>query len=143
MKLHPGWYLGTAALAVFAPSVARASEADIKIPDLTQVSFDGLGGTSGLTLMYLGIGLCILGAVFGLIQYRQTKALPVHSSMASVSNIIWETCKTYLAQQGKFLAVLWVLIAVCIVYYFDGPGRARPLGHVVVILLASILGILG
>ena len=79
-------------LALSTP--AFASEADIKIPDLSQVAFHGLGGMSGSTLMYLGIGICAIGAAFGLIQYVQTKALPVHASMAAVSNTIWETCKT-------------------------------------------------
>src|SRR6476660_10283278 len=97
-----------------------ASEADIHIPDLTAVKFDGLGGVSGITLMYLGIVICAIGAIFGLVQYKQTKALPVHESMANVSNTIWETCKTYLFQQGKFLAILWVLIAACMLYYFMG-----------------------
>ena len=94
-------------------NVASASEADIHIPDLTNVKFAGLGGMTGSTLMYLGILICALGAAFGLLQYVQTKALPVHQSMASVSNMIWETCKTYLFTQGKFLAILWVLIAAC------------------------------
>ena len=122
-----------------------ASEADIKIPDLTQVKFDGLGGVSGVTLMYFGILICAIGAVFGLVQYKQTKALPVHECMANVSNIIWETCKTYLLQQGKFLAILWVLIAACMVYYFVGCLQQvnTASGNVVVILLCSILGILG
>ena len=133
-------------------SAAFAGEADIKIPDLTQVKFDGLGGTTGIALMYFGIFMCAIGAVFGLIQYKQTKALPVHESMGNVSNTIWETCKTYLFQQGKFLAILWVLIAACIVYYFVGLPWNDPknelthnelIGHGVVILLASILGILG
>ena len=97
---------------------AFASEADIHIPDLTQVKFDGLGGIHGSTLMYLGIVVCAIGAIFGLVQYMQTKALAVHSSMANVSNTIWETCKTYLFTQGKFLAILWVLIAACMIYYF-------------------------
>src|ERR1019366_5494059 len=108
------------ALATFLVPSLHASEADIKIPDLTQVRFDGLGGLSGLTLMYLGILVCFVGAVFGLLQYRQTKALPVHSSMGNVSNTIWETCKTYLFTQGKFLAILWILIASCMLYYFVG-----------------------
>ena len=90
------------ALATFLVPSLHASEADIKIPDLRQVSFDGLGGLHGITLMYLGILVCFVGAVFGLLQYRQTKALPVHSSMGNVSNTIWETCKTYLFTQGKF-----------------------------------------
>ena len=82
-------------------SGAYASEADLKIPDLSTVRFEGMGGVTGPQLMYLGIIICFIGAVFGLVQYMQTKALPVHSSMANVSNIIWETCKTYLFTQGK------------------------------------------
>src|SRR5882724_2786473 len=105
-------------LILFTAPALFASEADIKIPDLSQVAFNGLGGTSGATLMYLSLGICAIGAAFGLIQYVQTKALPVHDSMAKVSHTIWETCKTYLFTQGKFLAILWVLIAACIVYYF-------------------------
>jgi K(+)-stimulated pyrophosphate-energized sodium pump len=130
------------ALATFLAPSLHASEADIKIPDLSQVRFDGLGGLSGMTLMYLGILVCFIGAAFGLIQYRQTKALPVHSSMGNVSNTIWETCKTYLFTQGKFLAILWVLIAACIFYYFK-VLEGNSLNHVIVVLLASVLGILG
>src|SRR5213592_1440433 len=118
------------------------SEADIKIPDLAPVTFSGLGGVSGLTLMYLGILICAAGAIFGLVQYKQTKALPVHESMGNVSNTIWETCKTYLFQQGKFLVILWLLIAACMVYYFMGLQH-DGFGKVVIILLCSILGILG
>ena len=133
------------AIALAASGVspaARASEADINIPDLTQVHFQGLGGVSGSNLMYAGIFICLIGAIFGLMQYFQTKALPVHSSMASVSNTIWETCKTYLFTQGKFLAILWILIAGCMFYYFS-VLQHNSIGHVIVILLASILGILG
>ena len=83
-----------------------ASEADIKIPDLSQVKFEGLGGVSGTALMYFGILVCAIGAIFGLVQYKQTKALPVHETMSNVSHMIWETCKTYLITQGKFLAIL-------------------------------------
>ncbi len=131
------------ALAVLGfPLLLNAGEADIKVPDLTQVKFDGLGGVSGISLMYLGILICGIGAAFGLIQYAQTKALPVHESMATVSNSIWETCKTYLFTQGRFLAILWVLIAGCMVYYFMFLSH-ESLGRVLVILLCSILGILG
>jgi K(+)-stimulated pyrophosphate-energized sodium pump len=88
------------------------------------------------------------------VQYKQTKALPVHESMARVSHTIWETCKTYLFQQGKFLGILWLLIAACMVYYFgflsdhkDASGAPLSGGkvalNVMVILAASILGILG
>src|SRR5215831_4102053 len=119
-----------------------ASESDIVIPPLSDVKFPGLGGVAGLTLMYIGLGICAVGAIFGLVQYKQTKALPVHKSMANVSNTIWETCKTYLIQQGKFLAILWVLIVACMVYYFKFL-QGQELGKVIVILLCSILGILG
>jgi K(+)-stimulated pyrophosphate-energized sodium pump len=140
-----------AAMMSFVPGVF-AGEADINIPDLTGVKFAGLGGVSGTTLMYLGIGVCFIGAIFGLVQYFQTKALPVHESMSQVSETIWETCKTYLFTQGKFLAILWVLIGACMVYYFVGLpwnsaenhlGHSELLRNGIVILLASILGILG
>jgi K(+)-stimulated pyrophosphate-energized sodium pump len=119
-----------------------AGEADIKIPDLSEVKFDGLGGVSGVALMYFGIVMCAIGAVFGLVQYKQTKNLPVHECMGNVSHTIWETCKTYLTQQGKFLAILWVLIAGCMVAYF-GFLEHKTARDVAVILAASILGILG
>ena len=107
------WLILLATLTVsFA---AQASEADIKIPPLKDIAFAGLGGMTGGTLMNLGLLICAIGAAFGLVQYVQTKNLPVHSSMASVSHTIWETCKTYLFTQGKFLAILWVLIAACMV----------------------------
>src|SRR2546423_679573 len=119
-----------------------AGESDIVIPPLEEVKFAGLGGISGITLMYLGIVICLIGAVFGVVQYIQTKALQVHKSMSDVSNTIWETCKTYLFTQGRFLAILWVLIAICMVYYFK-VLQSNTIGNVIVILLASILGILG
>src|SRR5208283_180876 len=120
MKKHPAWQLGAAAIlaASFTPSL-RASESDIHIPDLNSVSFMG-GSLTGSAVLLTGLVVCVVGMVFGWMQYIQTRNLPVHSSMASVSNIIWETCKTYLAQQGKFLVVLWILIAACISYYFGG-----------------------
>ncbi len=118
-----------------------ASESDIRIPDLKTVSFFG-GSLSGMNVLMIGLVVCVLGVVYGWVQYLQTKNLPVHSSMSDVSQIIWETCKTYLWQQGKFLAVLWALIAVCMVYYFGVLSKESP-GHVVMILLASVLGILG
>jgi K(+)-stimulated pyrophosphate-energized sodium pump len=119
-----------------------ASEADIHIPDLTTVKFAGLGGVSGTALMMLGIVICAVGALFGVVQYLQTKGLPVHESMAKVSHSIYETCKTYLITQGKLLAILWVLIAGCMIVYFKFL-QDNTMGHVLVILLASVLGILG
>src|ERR1051325_4681461 len=133
MKLPQCLKWGAAAVAASMTTAVRASEADIKIPDLTQVRFDGLGGMSGIMLMYLGIVICGIGAFFGLVQYKQTKALPVHESMAKVSHTIWETCKTYLLTQGKFLVVLWALIAACMLYYFMGLQDAG-LGKTVIII---------
>jgi len=155
MKRRNLWYLALLAVVNFSMVSAFGSEADIKIPDLSQVTFDGLGGLSGTALMYIGILLCFVGAAFGLVQYKQTKALPVHASMAKVSNTIWETCKTYLFQQGKFLAILWLLIAACMIYYFgfltehvdhetgEAIGGGKIAFNVTVILAASVLGILG
>ncbi len=129
-------------LAVASTAGACAGEADIHVPALDAVKFDGLGGVSGNMLMYFGIVVCAIGAAFGLVQYKQTKALPVHASMGNVSNTIWETCKTYLFTQGKFLAILWMLIACCMIYYFKVlQGNSGE--NVVIILLASILGIMG
>jgi K(+)-stimulated pyrophosphate-energized sodium pump len=128
------------ALAAFA-SPAFASEADIKIPDLSTVSFFN-GALSGTDVLMIGLVVCVLGTIYGWMQYIQTKKLPVHPSMAAVSQIIWETCKTYLFQQGKFLAALWILIAACMVYYF-GVLSHMTAGHVIAVLLASVLGILG
>jgi K(+)-stimulated pyrophosphate-energized sodium pump len=142
MKSFKPWQLGAAtALAASCICSARASESDIHIPDLNAVSFMG-GSLTGSAVLLTGLAVCVIGMVFGWIQYIQTRNLPVHSSMASVSNMIWETCKTYLAQQGKFLVVLWVLIAVCMTYYFSALS-GQSTGHVIVILLASVLGILG
>ena len=140
LKKIPG--LATiAAVAGLATPALHASEADIKIPQLNTVSFFN-GALSGQTVLMIGLAVCVIGILFGWMQYLQTRNLPVHASMGGVSNVIWETCKTYLMQQGKFLAALWVLIAICMVYYF-GYLEGGSFKHVGVILLASILGILG
>ncbi|HAQ68031.1 MAG TPA: sodium-translocating pyrophosphatase, partial [Phycisphaerales bacterium] len=110
----------------------------------------------GATLMYAGLVVSLVGALFGVIQYIQVDALPVHPSMRNVSNIIWETCKSYLAQQGKFLALLWFLIAGAMIVYFGflnpiggghgAEGAAPQTSHAMavgIVLLCSILGILG
>jgi K(+)-stimulated pyrophosphate-energized sodium pump len=124
-------------------SRAFAGEADIILPDLSKITFNILGGVvSGDSLMYFGLFVCIVGLLFAIIQYKQTNKMPAHKSMLDVANVIWETCKSYLAQQGKFLLLLWVLIAACMVYYFAGLSH-MPFFSVVVILLASVLGILG
>ncbi len=133
----------TALSAFMSNSAAFAGEADIKLPDLTNVVFTIAGSPmSGLAILYWGLVICAIGMAFGILQYQQTKSLPAHRSMLNVSAIIWETCKTYLTQQGKFLAGLWALIALCIIYYFGGLQHA-PVMNVLIILFASILGILG
>jgi K(+)-stimulated pyrophosphate-energized sodium pump len=147
--LAAGLVAATAAALAFAaaPSAALAGEADIKLPDLTKVSFQVFGATfSGVNLMYAGLAVCAIGLLFGWVQYRQVKAMPVHKTMGDVSDTIWETCKTYLLQQGKFLIVLWAVIGACMVYYFGflerflADGKVGPL---VLILVTSIIGILG
>ena len=129
-------------LCLLTPA-AFAGEADLKVPSLQNVTFDLFGMViSGPSIMYFGLLVCVLAALFGLVQYKQTKALPAHASMLAVSNIIWETCKSYLWQQGKFLVWLWLLIAACIVYYF-GILEHKSASNVALILAASVLGILG
>ncbi|MEI6656621.1 MAG: sodium-translocating pyrophosphatase, partial [Verrucomicrobiota bacterium] len=139
---HLKGLLLTTAFSFAGAGGAFASEADLKIPNLDSVKFAALGGVSGHALMLAGLVVCILGGLFGLLQYQQTKNLPVHTSMSAVSNTIWETCKTYLFNQGKFLAILWLLIAACMIYYF-GVLQDNSVTHVLVILAASVLGILG
>jgi len=121
--------------------MAFAGEADIKLPDLTAVSFVG-GALNGILILNLGLAVCAVGIAFGWMQYAQTKQLPSHQAMLDVSATIWETCKTYVLQQGKFLAGLWVLIAICIVYYF-GVLSHMAMSDVLVVLFCSIMGILG
>lgn len=96
--------------ALLGAAPLYAGEADIILPKLSDVHF---GPVTAVHLMVAGLVVCVIGLVFGLIQYRQTKAFPVHESMSAVSQTIWETCKTYLIQQGKFLVILWVLIGLC------------------------------
>ncbi len=134
--------VGLVLLQFLITAGAHAGEADINLPALDEVEFSTFGGLSGYAILYFGLFVCGVGAAFGLFQYAATKKLPVHSSMSDVSNIIWETCKTYLLQQGKFLFVLWILIAACIVYYFFGLQH-KSFGAVAVILACSVLGILG
>ena len=131
------------AVAFFGSQTARANEAEAlkNLPDLSKVMFLGVNGHLLLTL---GLLICLLGGVFGLVTYKQLKNLPVHSSMLEVSELIYETCKTYLLTQCKFIAKLGVLIAAVIVLYFGYFGRAEytPM-HVVAILIFAVIGVLG
>ena len=128
-------------LFILPATNALAGDADINLPSLTEVSF-GNGTLTARTILYLGLAVCAIGAAFGFFEYAKTRALPVHKSMRGVSEIIWETCKTYLWQQGKFLLALWILIAMCMIYYFLDLQK-NSLGTVVTILACSIFGILG
>src|SRR6266404_3838897 len=133
---------GTAALAQSAPD-AVGGEAGLKLPDLSQISFLGMDGHKLLTI---GILFCIFGLIFGLVIYNRLKNLPVHRSMRGVSELIYETCKTYLVTQGKFLLFLWLFIAVIIVLYFGvlSPVPDKPVSTTLpVILLFSLIGIGG
>ncbi|MGP8153307.1 MAG: sodium-translocating pyrophosphatase [Smithella sp.] len=134
-------FLLSALMFLLMAGAAFAGEADIKLPDLTQVSFLG-GALSGLTILKAGLIMCLIGMIFGVIQYMQTKNLPAHKAMLDVSQTIWETCKTYLFQQGKFLIALWILIASCMIYYF-GALQGKVVSDIIIILVCSIVGILG
>src|SRR5467141_1958229 len=118
-------------------------EASLKLPDLSKVSFLGIDGHK---LLLFGIVICIFGLGFGLAIYSRLKNLPVHKSMRDISELIYETCKTYLITQGKFLMILWVFIAVVIVLYFGWlapvPGKSIAL-TLPIILLFSVVGIAG
>ena len=110
-----------------------ASEADLKIPDLTPAQN---------SLLYWGFLICILGMLFGVYMYSKVKKIPSHKCMLDVSEIIFQTCKTYLIQQGKFLLGLEIIIGICIIYYF-GVLSEMSVGNVLIVLGASIVGILG
>jgi K(+)-stimulated pyrophosphate-energized sodium pump len=116
-------------------------EANLKLPDLSQVTFLGIDGHK---LLLFGIVICIFGLGFGLAIYSRLKNLPVHKSMLDVSELIYETCKTYLITQGKFLMILWVFIAVVIVMYFGWLAPVHPVAVTLpIILIFSLVGIAG
>ena len=117
----------------------RGGEVNLVLPDLEQVD---VGGYNGRTLLLGGVLVSIGGLLFGLLMLRQLKNLPVHRSMAEISDLIYETCKTYLITQGRFLAILEVFIAVVIVLYFGVLSGLDPF-RVAVILFFSVVGILG
>src|SRR5579862_1290964 len=132
-----------AALAAFAqPAFAQeaSGEANLVLPNLDQATF--FGGIGGRTLLKWGLLICAGGMLFGLMIYQQLRNLPVHAAMLEISELIYETCKTYLITQGKFLALLEVFIGAVIVVYF-GVLQQMGLVKVVTILLFSIVGILG
>ncbi|KFE71072.1 sodium-translocating pyrophosphatase [Hyalangium minutum] len=131
-------------LAVLAGSTARASEADLVLPDFTSQSFLG-GALNGQQLLLGGILVSVLGLVFGFIQYGQLKNLPVHRSMLEISELIYETCKTYLITQGKFILGLWALLLVVMVGYFGFLQHmlSEAPAKLLAIILFSLIGIAG
>ncbi|HEX7831318.1 MAG TPA: sodium-translocating pyrophosphatase [Thermoanaerobaculia bacterium] len=115
------------------------SEANLVLPDLGSVQFLGMGGNR---LLLGGLVVCVLGLLFGLAMYMQLKALPVHRAMLEISELIYETCKTYLVTQGKFILLLELFIGAIMVVYF-GFLRHFDAARVVIILVASLVGIAG
>ncbi|MDR3125314.1 MAG: sodium-translocating pyrophosphatase [Endomicrobium sp.] len=127
-------------LCLFA-SRALASEANLIIPDLSSVSFFG-NLIDGKSLLMFGFLVCIFGLIFGIYHFLNIKKLPVHKSMQSVSELIYETCKTYLITQGKFIVILEILLAAIIVVYFGFLEHFSAV-KVMTIVFCSIVGILG
>ncbi len=123
----------TVMAAFLVPVASFASEADLKIPELN--------GTQRGWLM-LGFIICGLGLVFGLLKFLQVKNVKAHKSMLDVSQIIFETCKTYLLQQGRFLILLFAFIAICVAFYF-GFLQSKGFGDVLLIIGWTVIGILG
>ena len=127
----------TALLFAFLTAVipAFASEANLVVPNIKS-------DATSFNLLLIGIAVAVIGSIFGLIEFLRIKKIKVHPVMEQVGNTIFETCKTYLVQQGKFLIVLEILIALCITYYF-GVLEKMGLSGVGLILIWSIIGILG
>ncbi len=130
-------------VAALAQPAETGGEASLKVPDLSTVSFLGINGHN---LLLIGIAFCVFGLLFGMWIYMRLKNLPVHSAMREISELIYETCKTYLVTQGKFLMVLWAFIAVVIVLYFGwlAPVPGKSVATTLPIILAfSLVGIAG
>jgi K(+)-stimulated pyrophosphate-energized sodium pump len=133
----PGLAQGTPASA--PPAHQGGGEASLRMPDVGSIQ---LMGVNGRTLLLAGLGVCVLGLVFGLVIFNRVKNMPVHPAMREISELIYETCKTYLVTQGKFLLILEVFIGLIIVLYFGVLLRYEPV-RVLIILLFSLIGIGG
>ncbi len=131
--------LATLAVGASDAHAAGGGEASLIIPDLSQAEFLGVAGR---TLLTAGLGVCVLGLVFGLVIFSQLKNLPVHQSMREISELIYETCKTYLITQGKFILLLEIFIGAIIVLYFGFLVRLEAI-KVLIILAFSLIGIAG
>jgi K(+)-stimulated pyrophosphate-energized sodium pump len=125
------------------PEHAVGGEANLVLPDLSTVQFFGINGHA---LLMIGLLFCVGGLLFGLTIYVQLKNSPVHRTMLEISDLIYETCKTYLVTQGKFIMLLWIFIAVIISLYFGylAPVPGKPVAVTLpIILLFSLVGIAG
>src|ERR1700733_13107834 len=122
-----------------AAPVHTGGEANLVLPDLSVVDFHGVNGR---TLLMSGLLVCALGLLFGFTTFAQLKALPVHASMLEVSELIYETCKTYLVTQGKFILLLELFIGAIMVFYFGFLEKLEPI-RVAIILVFSLIGIAG
>src|SRR5436853_4952653 len=121
------------------PAEAR-TEANLILPDLHNVTF--VHGINGHKLLLFGLLVCVGGGIFGLVIYTRLKNLPVHRSMREISELIYETCKTYLLTQGKFIMYLWLFIGTIMVIYFGFLRHYEPV-RVVIIMVFSLIGIAG
>ncbi|MBR5555997.1 sodium-translocating pyrophosphatase [bacterium] len=136
-KLFSSKAMASLCAALFATvAPALAGEADLVVPSIKDASLDSYN------LLVIGLIISVIGLVFGFIEFLKIKKMEVHTAMAEVGNTIFETCKTYLIQQGKFLLVLEVLIGLCIAFYF-GYLQGMPIKNVFIILIWSVIGILG
>ncbi|MGC2015404.1 MAG: sodium/proton-translocating pyrophosphatase, partial [Candidatus Acidiferrales bacterium] len=135
----PAILLCAATLRAQTAPESVGGEANLKLPDLSSVTFFGIDGHR---LLLFGILFCVFGLAFGLMIYTKLKNLPVHRAMREISELIYETCKTYLITQGKFLLLLEAFIAVVIVLYF-GLLLHYEAARVVIILAFSMVGIMG
>jgi K(+)-stimulated pyrophosphate-energized sodium pump len=145
--LAAGWFSSEALAAQQEPAAAASQrphqpggEANLILPDLAQVQF--LGGIDGRTLLMSGLVVSLLGLAFGFVIFGQLKALPVHRSMREISELIYETCKTYLVTQGKFILILEIFIGAIILLYF-GVLLHMDAMKVAIILIFSLIGIAG
>src|SRR6202167_4362323 len=136
-----GLFTVGAATALAQPAGEAGGEASLKLPDLSSVSFLN-GAIDGHKLLLIGILFCLFGLGFGMVIYMRLKNLPVHRAMREISELIYETCKTYLLTQGKFILFLWAFIAVIIVLYF-GVLQQMEAMRVGIILAFSLVGIAG
>ena len=119
-------------LAMFSSLGLSASEADLVMPQ----------SLHDLSFLHWGFLVCILGMCFGVYHFLKTKSLPVHPAMREIGEVIYKTCSTYLKQQGRFLAILFVFIGVVVAFYFGGLSH-MSVGEVLIILLSTVIGMLG